>query len=203
MARRIEPFFIQGPAGRLEALLEEPEGVPAIECAVVCHPHPMHGGTMHNKVVHRTARALRRSGCVTLRFNYRGVNLSEGTYDHANGESDDARAAVESLRARYPSLPLTMAGFSFGARIVSRVHGGARRVILAGYPTVYGQFDDLRRCTAPRCFVHSTHDEYGPKEQLQALYDGLWGPKALHWVEARGHFFDGALDKYEEIVAAL
>src|ERR1700692_1347783 len=132
MPRRIESLFVDGPAGRLEALLEEPEEATPREAALVCHPHPQHGGTMHNKVVYRIARGLRRSGSVILRFNYRGVNLSEGTYDHGEGELEDARAAIEYLHARYPELPCTLAGFSFGSRIVLRLgcsEAGARRVI--------------------------------------------------------------------------
>src|SRR5467141_376875 len=94
MPRRIESLFLAGPAGRLEALLEEPEDGPPREAALVCHPHPQHGGTMHNKVVYRISRALRRAGCVVLRFNYRGVNLSAGEYAGGIGELEDARAAL-------------------------------------------------------------------------------------------------------------
>src|ERR1700735_4228014 len=108
MPRRIESLFISGPAGRLEALLEEPEDAAPIEAALVCHPHPQHGGTMHNKVVYRIARGLRSTGAVVLRFNYRGVNLSEGTYDEGEGELEDARVALNYLRARFPGLPFTV-----------------------------------------------------------------------------------------------
>ena len=111
MARRIESLFVAGPAGRLEALLEEPEDSEPTEACVVCHPHPLFGGTMHNKVVYRTARGLRRSGSVVLRFNFRGVNLSEGLHDEGNGEMEDARAALNLLRGRYPDLPYSLAGF--------------------------------------------------------------------------------------------
>src|ERR1700685_1155531 len=121
MARRIESLFVPGPAGRLEAILEEPEDVAPIFAALVCHPHPQHGGTMHNKVVHRIARALRTTGAAVLRFNYRGGNLSEGAYDHGEGEREDARAALTYLRTRYPDLPFTIAGFSFGSRIALRL----------------------------------------------------------------------------------
>ena len=100
-----------GPAGKLEALLEEPEDGNPREAVLVCHPHPQHGGTMHNKVVYRIARGLRALGAVVLRFNYRGVNLSEGTYDNGIGELEDARAALNFLRSRYPELAVHDGGF--------------------------------------------------------------------------------------------
>jgi hypothetical protein len=208
MARRIESFFISGPAGRLEALLEEPEDREAAEAALVCHPHPLHGGTMHNKVVHRLARGLRSAGCAVLRFNFRGVNLSHGEHDGGRGEMDDAAACLEVLRARYPSLPLTLAGFSFGSRTVlalaARMGGRApSRVIAAGFPTIYADVEFVAQCQRPRIFIHSTSDEYGPRRQMQALYDRLWGPKALYWVEAQDHFFTGALEELERLVVEV
>src|ERR1700689_4504953 len=124
MPRRIESLFIDGPAGKLEALLEEPEDRDPKHAVLVCHPHPQHGGTMHNKVVYRVARGLRRAGAVVLRFNYRGVNLSHGSYAHGEGELEDARAALVWLRGRFPDLPVTLAGFSFGSRIVLRLACG-------------------------------------------------------------------------------
>src|SRR5580692_13047005 len=152
MPRRIESLFLNGPAGRLEALLEEPEEGAPREAALVCHPHPQHGGTMHNKVVYRIARGLRRAGHVALRFNYRGVNLSEGAYAHGEGELDDARIALDVLLSRYPALPLTLAGFSFGSRIALRMGcapegPAARRVIAVGFPTVYQDRSFLEGCT--------------------------------------------------------
>ena len=106
MPRRIESLLIDGPAGKLEALLEEPDDQAPREAVLVCHPHPQYGGTMHNKVVYRIARGMRRAGAVALRFNYRGVNLSEGKYDDGAGELEDARAVLEFLRARYPETKL-------------------------------------------------------------------------------------------------
>src|SRR3954452_15997593 len=117
MPRKIESYLLDGPAGKLEALLEEPENGEPQEAVLVCHPHPKGGGTMHNKVVYRIARGLRRTGCVVLRYHYRGVNLSEGTYDGGPGEAVDRRRGLETLPSRYPSLPLLLAGFSFGSRI--------------------------------------------------------------------------------------
>src|SRR4030088_622954 len=121
MARRIESLMLPGFAGKLEALLEEPENEEPRQAVLVCHPHPQHGGTMHNKVVYRIARAMRNTGAAVLRFNYRGVNLSEGVYDRGDGEVEDARSALSVLRARYPDLPYTLAGFSFGSRIILKL----------------------------------------------------------------------------------
>ncbi len=206
MPRKIEQLFLDGPAGRLEALLEEPEEQAPREAALVCHPHPQHGGTMHNKVVYRIARGLRSTGCVVLRFNYRGVNLSEGEYGHGEGEMEDARVALAYLRSRYPELPFTLAGFSFGSRIALRLGcggAGARRVIAVGFPTVYKDRTYLDGCTVPRAFVQSTNDEFGPVADLQAVVDGLPEPKQLVLVEAQDHFFAGALEQLETAVAGL
>lgn len=206
MPRRIESLFLNGPAGRLEALLEEPDAVQPREAALVCHPHPQHGGTMHNKVVYRIARGLRRAGAVALRFNYRGVNLSEGKYADGVGELEDARAALEYLRGRYPDLPFTLAGFSFGSRIAlklgcSRI--GARRVIAAGFPTVYKDRSYLDGCTVPRIFVQSTHDQFGPVSEIEPFVAQLPEPKRLVLIEAQDHFFAGALERLEEEIAGL
>jgi alpha/beta superfamily hydrolase len=203
LPRRIESLFIDGPTGKLEALLEEPEYDQPREAALVCHPHPQHGGTMHSKVVYRMARGLRHSGAVVLRFNYRGVNLSEGVYDHGDGETDDARAALAVLRERYPNLPFTIAGFSFGSRIALRL--GCEpphplRMILVGFPKAY---HETPQCPVPRIFIQSTHDQYGPREPMQAFYDSLAEPKRLIWIEAKDHFFAGALDTFERAITDL
>jgi uncharacterized protein len=211
MPRRIESFFLDGPAGRLEALLEEPEEGDASEAALVCHPHPQHGGTMHNKVVYRIARGLRRAGAVVLRFNYRGVNLSQGVYAHGEGELEDARSALTWLRQRYPDLPTTLAGFSFGSRVALQLAcggasfppTGARRAVAVGFPTVYRDRTYLENCLAPRIFVQSTQDQYGPAADLEALVAALPEPKKLIFIEAQDHFFAGALEKLEEEIAFL
>jgi alpha/beta superfamily hydrolase len=206
MPRRIESLFLDGPVGRLEALLEEPEEVALSEAALVCHPHPQHGGTMHNKVVYRVARGLRRTGAVVLRFNYRGVNLSEGTYAHGEGELEDARCALNALRGRYPDLPVTLAGFSFGSRVALRLACGgepSRRAIAVGFPTVYKDRSYLESCTVPRVFVQSTRDQYGPADELEALVATLPEPKRLVFIEAQDHFFAGALENLEEEIARL
>jgi alpha/beta superfamily hydrolase len=206
MARKIESLFLDGPAGRLEALLEAPDEATPREAALVCHPHPQHGGTMHNKVVYRIARGLRSAGAVVLRFNYRGVHLSEGEYAHGEGEVEDARAALAYLRGRYPGLPFTLAGFSFGSRIVLRLacQGiGARRVIAVGFPTAYKDSSYLEGCAVPRFFVQSTRDQYGPVSELEPLVASLPEPKKLVLVEAADHFFAGALPELEHEIAGL
>jgi alpha/beta superfamily hydrolase len=204
--RKIESLFLNGPAGRLEALLEEPEDGEPREAALVCHPHPQHGGTMHNKVVYRIARGLRSTGAVVLRFNYRGVNLSEGQYAHGEGELEDARAALAYLRERFPALPFTLAGFSFGSRIVLKLgcEGiGARRVIAVGFPTAYKDRSFLEGCTVPKVFLQSTRDQYGPLSELEPLVASLAEPKKLIVVEAGDHFFAGALDQLELAIGGL
>jgi alpha/beta superfamily hydrolase len=202
--RKIESLFLPGPAGRLEALLEEPEDAAPIEAALVCHPHPQHGGTMHNKVVYRVARGLRSTGCVVLRFNYRGVNLSEGGFADGEGELDDARVALDYLRSRYPDLPFTVAGFSFGSRIALRLGCGlARRVIAVGFPAAYRDKASLETCTTPRIFIESTRDQFCTVEQIESIVAELPEPKQLHLIESQDHFFTGALDALEATVKAV
>jgi alpha/beta superfamily hydrolase len=204
--RKIETLMIPGPAGRLESLLEEPDGGEPRFAALVCHPHPQHGGTMHNKVVYRTARGLRKAGGVTLRFNYRGVNLSEGEYDHGKGETEDARSELAYLRDRYPNLPYLIAGFSFGSRIAHRLASDGPGPIVAvclGMPVWYFEHEDIISCPTPRIFIQSTNDEFGPREPFQANYDKLDEPKSLIWIEAKDHFFAGALEQLEAAVASV
>ena len=204
MPRRIESHWIAGPAGRLEAILEaaESDGAAPRSLAVVCHPHPLYGGTMHNKVVYRIARALRRAGAAVLRFNFRGVGASEGEHAHGTGELEDARAALDWLRGRYPGLPYTLAGFSFGSRIAARLgcQIAAARIIAVGFPTKPDTGEHLESCAVPKLFVQSTHDQYGPRAELEELFARVAEPKRLIWIEARDHFFEAGLDELEEAV---
>jgi alpha/beta superfamily hydrolase len=206
MPRRIESIMIGGPAGRLEALLEEPDSSAPRWAALCCHPHPQHGGTMHNKVVYRLARGLRAAGAAVLRFNYRGVNLSEGSYAGGEGELDDARAALSFLRGRYPELDYALAGFSFGARIVHRMgceQPGPRFVLCAGFPTRWLSSAEFQRSAARRVFLQSTQDEFAPREEFERLYAALGPSKELHWIDAADHFFAGALDELEATVRRI
>ncbi|HEV3201809.1 MAG TPA: alpha/beta fold hydrolase [Bryobacteraceae bacterium] len=206
MARRIESHWVPGPVGRLEALLEEPEDQEPRVAAVVCHPHPLHGGTMHNKVVYRIGRGLRRAGAIVLRFNFRGAGASEGEHAHLTGEIEDARAALAWLRDRYPALPFALAGFSFGARVITRLGcemEGARWLMAAGFPTQYGSTEYFERCRAPKIIIQSTHDQYGARAEIEALYERLPEPKELIWIEAADHFFAGGLDDLEARVGEV
>jgi uncharacterized protein len=206
MPRRIETLFLNGPEGRLEALIEEPELEAPVEAAVVCHPHPQFGGTMHNKVVYRMARGLRKSGCMVLRFNFRGVNLSEGEYANGIGETEDARVALHEMQARYPSQPVVAAGFSFGSRVALRLssqEGTIGRVIAVGFPTRWEEREFVYAVRVPKLFVQSTNDEFGPRTQLTEFYETLDEPKDLHWVDAADHFFKDNLDGFVDVIGKV
>ena len=202
MARRIESHFVAGPAGKLECLLEEPDEAAPRAAALVCHPHPLYGGTMHNKVVYRIAKGMRRTGHVVLRFNFRGVNLSEGKHDEGHGEVDDARSALAFLRERYPDLPYSIAGFSFGSRVALRlgcsmVDPKPVRLLAVGFATRLGH---LETCGLPKVVIQSTHDEFGPKAAVEAAFEQFPEPKRLRFIEAGDHFFAGSLDELEQAV---
>jgi alpha/beta superfamily hydrolase len=161
---------------------------------------------MHNKVVHKIARGARHAGCVVLRFNFRGVNLSQGEHAHGAGEIEDARAAMTWLRERYPELPFSVAGFSFGARVALSLGcglPGVTRILAAGLPTRRSNLDLLSSCAVPKWFVQSTHDEHGPMEELQKVFAAAAEPKELIPVQAEDHFFRGALPALEAAIAAI
>jgi alpha/beta superfamily hydrolase len=198
--------MLDGPAGKLEALVEEPEDPVPGEVCVVCHPHPLHGGTMHNTVVHRVARGLRRSGSVVLRFNFRGVNRSQGEHDQGVGEVEDARAALRWLRARYPGLPYSLAGFSFGSGVILELGcalTSAARLIAVGFPARFGSAPHLASRTVPKVFITSTRDRYAPRAEMEHVYTAVAEPKQLIWIEAADHFFSGALDRLEKTIFEL
>jgi alpha/beta superfamily hydrolase len=204
MPRRIESHWVSGPAGRLEALLEEPEHASPRLSVVLCHPHPQYGGTMHNKVVYRLARGLRAAGAVVLRFNFRGVGASHGEYGAMAGEIEDARAALAWLRERYPELPFALAGFSFGGRAISELAcemDGAQFLLAAGFSTRLGSTAYLETCAVPKIFIQSTHDEFSPRHDFERVYQRFAEPKRVVWIEAADHFFAGALQQVEAAAA--
>jgi uncharacterized protein len=203
MPRRIESLFIDGPAGKLEALLEEPEDREPNHAVLVCHPHPQHGGTMHNKVVYRIARGMRRAGAVVLRFNYRGVNLSQGEYDRGIGEVEDARAALGLLRSRYPELAFSLAGFSFGSRIILKLGcetPDVSKLIAVGFPANLSDSQLLGQCPVPRIFIVSRNDQFCSVPAMESYFAGLLEPKELIWIDAADHFFSDKLDELESAI---
>ena len=204
----IKSFFLEGPAGRLEALLNR-GAEDATHAALVCHPHPLYGGTLHNKVVFHTMKALNAFGFPVLRFNFRGTGLSEGTHDNGYGEGDDVGAALDWLKTEF-SLPLIFAGFSFGAAVGLRAACADDRVKAAiglGIPVVPAderayEFDFLRACHKPKLLVSGARDQFGPREQLDRLAASLPEPKKLVLIDGADHFFEGRLRELREAIEA-
>ena len=192
-------FFLEGPTGRLEAILWTPSGdaQPAL-AAVVCHPHPLFGGTMHNKVVYQAAKALDGLGIPVLRFNFRGAGQSAGAHDRGHGEQDDVRAALDFLAGEFPGAPHLLAGFSFGASVGLQVGCGDSRVtrlIGLGIPVDSVDFSFLAQCDKPKLFVHGSNDEFGAIDKVKALIPTIAGNNKLVVVEDVDHFFAGKLDQ--------
>jgi len=191
---------LSGPAGRLEALLEEPPS-PRF-AAVVCHPHPLFGGTMHNHATYRLARAVRSLGGVTLRFNFRGVGLSAGRHDHGAGEADDVRAALRLLAERYPALPRHACGFSFGAWMALAagcLEPEVQGVLCAGLALSMreGVVESVRTCAKPVAVVQAAADEFGAVDAVERALQGASGPRRLAVVPGATHLFTEALDGLE------
>jgi alpha/beta superfamily hydrolase len=195
--------FLDGPAGRIEAILKEPDA-PVDRAAIVCHPHPLFGGTMHNKVVYRIARSFQDLGFAVLRFNFRGVGLSQGTHDEGRGEEDDLLAAMTFMERKFPGAKLWLAGFSFGSAVMMRVGCKDDRpvgLVAAGFPVSKYEFQDLAVCRKPKLFVQGSLDEFGPVDQLRKLVSGLPEPKQLMIIEGADHFFEGHLAELAEAVS--
>jgi alpha/beta superfamily hydrolase len=209
----IRSLFLDGPAGRLEALLNAGTDN-ATHAALVCHPHPLFGGTLHNKVVFHTMKALNSFGFPVLRFNFRGAGLSQGAHDQGNGEVDDVRTALDWLDAEY-HLPLLFAGFSFGAAVGLRAACSDARVRAAigvgtpvvpvaeatEEPRVYA-LEFLKDCAKPKLFVSGGRDQFGPRAKLEALVASLPEPKKLVVIEGADHFFEGRLRELREAIEA-
>jgi alpha/beta superfamily hydrolase len=200
---RSERLFIDGPAGLLEAIFELPTGQKPLGSVVVCHPHPQHGGTMHNKVAHTVARAFVRSGFVSLRFNFRGTEKSEGNYDDGNGELDDALAAVALMRERDPGSILWLAGFSFGAAIAVKA-AVATEVdgLVSVAPAITRFATGLEfQPTCPWLIVQGDRDELVDVEETVTWVDGLEPGPELLIIPGAEHFFHGRLNELREAVA--
>jgi alpha/beta superfamily hydrolase len=202
----IRSLFLAGPAGRLEALLNA-GSLNATYAALVCHPHPLYGGTLHNKVVFHAMKALNSFGFPVLRFNFRGTGLSEGEHANGIGEVEDVRAALDWLEHEF-ILPVIFAGFSFGAAVGLRAayaDDPVRALIALGLPAVpiegrVYDFEFLDACTKPKLFVSGSRDQFGPAGKLEALVNTFADPKKLVRIEAGDHFFEGRLREMRETV---
>src|ERR1700733_1186717 len=209
----IRSLFLDGPAGRLEALLNM-GAESATHAAVVCHPHPLFGGTLHNKVVFHTMKALNSFGFPVLRFNFRGAGLSQGEHDAGNGEVEDVRTALDWLDNEF-HVPLILAGFSFGAAVGLRAACPDARVkalIALGTPVARVAADTemprdyayefLGNCAKPKLFVSGARDQFGPKDKLEALVASASEPKRLAIIDGADHFFEGRLRELRETIEA-
>ncbi len=197
---------LRGPAGRLEAIYT-PGAPHARHAVVLCHPHPLHGGTMHNKVVYHAAKVFRELGLPVLRFNFRGAGLSDGTHDDGQGEQQDVAAACDWL-ARETALPLVGAGFSFGAHMVFRVGCADERIealVGLGLPIAAGDrdyhYDFLASCTKPALVVIGAEDEFAPRPRVQAAL-ATARHLDLVWIPEADHFFAGRLALMQQAVRA-
>jgi|SRR5580658_1181410 len=198
-------FFIDGPAGRLEAMLWTVANADPSLVAVVCHPHPLFGGTMHNKVVFQAAKAIHSRGIPVLRFNFRGAGLSEGVHDKGRGEQDDVRAALDYLAREFPGRPILLAGFSFGAWVGLRVGCGDARVtelIGLGLPANNSDSTYLRSCVKAKLIIQGGSDEFGSRANVEALFATMPEPKRLVIVDGADHFFAGKLDQVGSAIDA-
>jgi len=198
----MEKLFLEGPVGQLEAILERPGEGALAGAAVVCHPHPQHGGTMHNKVAHTLARAFLRSGFEVLRFNFRGTEHSEGRYDNGVGELDDAIAAIDYMRARHGAYPLWLAGFSFGAAIAVKAAVATHIDGLISVAPAISRFAS-GMASQPECpwlIVQGDEDELVDVEETVAWVDSLEPGPELLIVSGGEHFFHGRLTDLRDAV---
>ena len=202
-ASRLQALELEGPAGRIEALLQEHEGREHRLAALVCHPHPLYGGTLHNKVVHRAASVLHGLGAAVLRFNFRGVGKSEGVHDRGIGELEDARAALAFLRARHPGARLWVAGFSFGSWVAARLaaeEGDVKQLVLIAPPARTQDFSVLITAGVPKLAITGTADDVAPLDAVKTVFPDWAEPKVLVEVEGATHFFDRQLGDLAKVL---
>jgi alpha/beta superfamily hydrolase len=193
---------IRGPAGDLEAVLEEPVIEIVKRFAVVCHPHSQAGGTLANKVVHTLARTFQELGLPTLRFNFRGVGRSAGEFDHGNGETDDALAVIEWGRARWPGVPFWLAGFSFGAYVALRASARRMpgRLVTVAPPVQRFEFAPLQSPQCPWLLIQGDQDEVVDYKAVVAWAQTLSPAPDVVVLPGVGHFFHGRLHELKEAV---
>ncbi len=194
-------LFIPVEHGQLEAILKEPRATSVSGVALVLHPHPLGGGTMHNKVVFRAASALNDAGLITLRINFRGVGQSTGEHDEGQGELEDVRAGLRYLVETFPSQPITLCGFSFGALVgleVGIADEQVKNLISIGTPVDKYDFGFLDACRKPILLVHGDRDEFGSLPRVLDLVNRIQqhNPDVeLRVVKDSGHFFESHLDE--------
>jgi uncharacterized protein len=206
-ASAMPPLDLVGPAGRLEALLDEPAEPRSIRAAVaLAHPHPLHGGTMHTKAVYQTAKAFARVGCAVVRFNFRGAGGSAGTHDNGRGEREDFRAALDFMNERYAGARLWAAGVSFGSWVAWSAGSADRRVsalIGISMPVSLYDWTGVARAEAAKFLIHGEFDEICPLGAVRAFYAGATEPKDLVVIEAADHLFAGKLTLMTEAIEEL
>jgi len=187
-------MFINGPVGKLQAIVEEPENTPYQHCAVLCHLHPLHGGTMTNKIIHTLARTFNECGVPTVRFNYRGVGESEGSYDEGRGETDDAVAVIRWAQQRWNNAPLWLAGASFGSGVALRAaqRVTTERMIMIA-PAVAREVPLENLPTCPWLIVQGDADEVVPAEMVSSWVNRLSPQPELIVLPGVGHYFHGKL----------
>jgi hypothetical protein len=199
-------FFLSGPVGRLEAILWTPRGMtPPPLAALVCHPHPLFGGTMHHKVVFQAAKSIDALGVPVLRFNFRGAGLSAGVHDRGVGERDDVQTALHFLDEEFPGVPLLVAGFSFGSVVGLRVGCENKQVkdlISLGLPVNNADVSFLFNCHKPKLFVHGSEDEHGAVKKVEELVNTLPGENSFVVVQGVDHFFRGKLQELDQAITA-
>jgi uncharacterized protein len=197
-----EAVTLVGPAGPLEAVVEVPEDYRGRRCAIVCHPHPLYGGTLTNKVVHMTARALQERGYATVRFNFRGVGASAGAYDEGRGETDDALAVLDAARIRWPGAQATVAGFSFGAYVAYRVASdrGLAQLITIAPPVARFDFQAAPVPGIPWLVIQGDADEVVDPGAVRAWARALAPAPTVVMVAGASHFFHGQLAALRETV---
>ena len=206
IAHDSQNLFLDGPVGRLESILWTPtrSGTPPL-AALVCHPHPLFGGTMHNKVVYNAAKTMDALGIPTLRFNFRGAGLSAGEHDKGRGEQGDVQTALDFLAAQFPGVPPLLAGFSFGSIVGLRVGCRDTRVIeLIGFglPVNSADVSFLRDCAKPKLFVHGAKDQFGERNKMEQVVGSLPGENRLVIVEDADHFFAGHIEEFNAAITA-
>lgn len=192
--------------GFLEAILKENENTSLEAAAILCHPHPQFGGSMHNKVVFNAARALSSLGIPVLRFNFRGVGRSTGNYDNGIGEREDVITAIQWLKERYPDNKIYLGGFSFGAWVSWSVGvqiPDVKALIGLGMPVNMYQFSEMLDCDKSKLVVQGELDEYGLLHSVQSWYDSLLPPKQLSVINGADHFFTDHLDEMQNAITAF